>query len=232
VWYLSKGGYMEKIIGVIPDLHIPGQVSYALEFIRDTFSDHRVTDVICIGDLVDHHYISFHNNELDADNPIDEWRKAKLELMRWVKAFPKMKLCSGNHDERNVRAAKIVGLPEDIYLKKINDVYDLPSEWRWRTRWDVDKVIYEHGVGSSGMYGAKNTALKLGSAYVQGHTHAHAAVFDIVQARTRFAGMNVGALIDKDKYQARYAKNIFKTEMSLGCGIVYAPDSMRFIPFK
>lgn len=223
---------METIVGVIPDLHIPGQIEHSLEFIRDTFSDNRVTEVISIGDLVDHHYISFHSTELDADNPIEEWKKAKLELARWVKAFPSLKLCAGNHDERTVRAGQVVGLPENIFLKQINDVYDLPKEWIWKARWDFGEVIYEHGLGSNGMYGAKNTALKLGSAYVQGHTHAHAAVFDIAQARHRFSAMNVGALIDKDKYQARYAKKFFKTEMSLGCGIVFASDEMRFIPMR
>lgn len=222
--------FMEKIVGVIPDLHIPGHCKDALEFIQDTFNDHNVTEVICTGDLIDHHYISFHSNELDALNPIQEWKAAKKELKRWVKAFPKMKLCIGNHDQRPVRAAKLAGLPEDVFLKPLNTTYELPKTWVWRERWDIDNVIYEHGVGSNGMYGAKNSALKLGSAYVQGHTHAYAAVFDLPQIRHRFSAMNVGALIDKSKYHSRYAKLIYKVEMSLGCGIVYAPNEMKFVP--
>jgi len=221
---------MDKVTGVIPDLHIPGHCSDSLEFIRDSFSDHKVTDVMCIGDIVDHHYISFHPNELDAMNPLEEWKAAKKELEKWVKAFPYMKLCYGNHDVRPVRAAKELGLHEDVFLKTLNQIYGLPDTWVWKERWDLDGVVYEHGIGSNGMYGAKNTALKLGSSYVQGHTHAYGAVYDIPQARRRFAAMNVGALIDKDKYHARYAKLIFKVGMSLGCGIVLAHDEMKFIP--
>lgn len=221
---------MNQVIGVIPDLHIPGHCSDSLEFLQDTFSDHKVTEVYCVGDLIDHHYISFHPNEVDADNPIQEWARAIDALSDFVKAFPKMKLCYGNHDVRPERVAKAAGMPDSVFLKSLNEIYRLPKEWRWRTRWDDGGVIYEHGLGSNGMYGAKNTALKLGSAYVQGHTHAYGAVFDVAQARRRFAAMNVGALIDKDKYNSRYAKQIYKVEMSLGCGIVYAPDEMKFVP--
>ena len=223
---------MGKIVGVIPDLHIPAHKPGALEFIRRTFDKYKVDEVMFIGDLVDHHYIGFHPNETDALNPVQEWESANQELKEWIQAFPKAMLCYGNHDERPGRAAKIMGLPEEVFLKGFNEVYNLPDTWVWKVRWDHKGVIYEHGLGSNGMYGAKNTALKLGSAYVQGHTHAHASVLDIVQARNRFSAMNVGCLIDKEKYNFRYARKFFKVEISLGCGVVFAPDEMKFIPFR
>ena len=221
---------MDKIIGVIPNLHIPGNCDDALEFIQDTFRDHRVTEVVSIGDILDHHYISFHENELDAMNPLEEWKAAKKELKRWVKAFPTVKICKGNHDVRPTRAAKIIGMPGDVFMKSLNKIYELPNTWRWKTRWDIRHVIFEHGLGSNGMYGCKRTAIALGSSYVQGHTHAHGAVFDLPQFRQHLCAMNVGALIDRKKYQARYAKNIYKTEMSLGCGIVFNESEMKFVP--
>lgn len=220
------------ITGVIPDLHIPGNLDNALEFIQDTFSDHGVTRVISIGDIIDHHYISSFAPEVDAQNPIQEWRLAMAELQKWVKAFPRLRICTGNHDQRPKRAAKIVGLPDTVFLKTLNAIYNLPDAWEWSMRWDIDNVIYEHGLGSNGMYGSKNTAKLIGSSFVQGHTHAHGAVFDIPQVRRHLAAMNVGALIDKDKYQARYAKQIYKTEMSLGCGIVFNESEMKFVPMR
>lgn len=219
-----------SVIGIIPDLHLPGHIDDALEFVRDTFSDHKVTKVISVGDLIDHHYIGFHNSEVDAFNPVDEAKKAQAELKRWVKAFPEMKICRGNHDDRPIRLAKLMGMPPDLFLKSLNEVYELPDTWLWAERWDVEGVIYEHGLGSNGMYGAKNTAIKLGSSYVQGHTHAHGAVFDLPQSRHHMCAMNVGALIDAEKYNARYAKLFYKIPMSLGCGIVLAHDEMKFIP--
>lgn len=222
---------MGKIVGVIPDLHIPGHMKNSLEFIQDSFSDHKVTDVICIGDIVDHHYISFFIPETDALNPEEEAKAARKELKRWAKAFKNMKLCIGNHDALPKRLAKSMGMP-NLFLKSLNQVYGLPASWQWKPRWDIGNVIYEHGLGSNGMYGAKNSALKLGSSYVQGHTHAHGAVFDLPQVRHRMAAMNVGALIDRDKYSARYGKGIYKVPMSLGCGIVYAHDEMKFVPYR
>ena len=56
----------DRIVGVIPDLHVPGHLEDSLEFIQDTFSDNKVTEQVCIGDLIDHHFISFWENELDA----------------------------------------------------------------------------------------------------------------------------------------------------------------------
>jgi predicted phosphodiesterase len=220
------------VTGVIPDLHIPGHVLHALEFVQDAFSDHKVTRIVCVGDIIDHHYISAFQSELDAMNPEQEWKASKKELKRWVDAFPIVYACIGNHDARPVRQAKTLGMPKDIFLKPLNEVYGLPSTWRWKTQWDIDSVIYEHGLGSNGMYGAKNTCIKYGSSYVQGHTHAYGAVFDIPQVRRRLSAMNVGALIDKDKYNARYAKNVYKVGMSLGCGIVFNESEMKFVPMR
>lgn len=222
---------MNRIVGVVSDPHFPGHIDNALEFIQDTFNDHGVTDIVFIGDIIDHHYISFHQSETDALNPIDEVASTKKELKRWVKAFPKAKICIGNHDALPMRLAKSMGMP-DLFLKSLNQIYGLPKTWQWKMRWDFDNVIYEHGIGSNGMYGAKNTALKLGSSYVQGHTHSHGGVFDLPQIRHRMAAMNVGALIDREKYSARYGKSIYKVPMSLGCGIVYAYDEMKFVPYR
>lgn len=220
----------DEIVGVISDLQIPGHLDHALEFTQDTFSDHKVTRVVNIGDVIDHHYIGVHQNEPDALNSEQEWAVAIAELKRWVKAFPNMSLCIGNHDERPDRAAKSLGMSPKIFMRPINDIYGLPDSWEWDWRWDINNVIYEHGLGSNGMYGAKNTAIKLGSSYVQGHTHAYAGVFDIPQARRRLCAMNVGCMMDENKYNARYGKNVFKVPMSLGVGIVYSDKEMKYVP--
>jgi len=220
----------DRIVGVISDTHIPGHIKNALEFCQDTFNDYKVTEIVHIGDLCDHHYISFHNTEPEAMNPVQEFKSARKEIARWVAAFPNVKLCIGNHDTIPARQARIPGMPKDIFLRSLNDIYELPDTWRWAVRWDIDKVIYEHGTGSAGMYGCKNTALKIGSSFVQGHTHSNAGVYDLPQARTRMAAMNVGCLMDENKYFAKYAKIFYKTRISIGCGVVFARDEMKFIP--
>ena len=164
---------MGDIVGVIPDLHIPAHKKGALDFIERTFNQYKVDKVLFIGDLVDHHYIGFHPNETDALNPVQEWEAAAMELKRWIKTFPDAMLCYGNHDERPGRAAQIMGLPEDVFLKTLNEVYSIPRTWSWKVRWDFGD-IYEHGlnwlsgsnVGSYGRYGNNYTGSKNNNALV------------------------------------------------------------------
>jgi hypothetical protein len=222
----------DEIVGVIPDLQFPGHIDKSLEFVLDTFSDHKVTKYHCVGDLIDYHYIGRWQNEPDALNSEQEWFQVMKELESWVKAFPKMTLNIGNHDERPELAAASMGMSPKIFIRPLNEIYNLPDTWRWSWRWDINGVIYEHGVGSTGMYAPKNTAIKLGASYVQGHTHSYAGVFDVPQARRRLAAMNVGCLMDEDKYNARYGKKVFKVPMSLGCGIVYDEVEMKFVPMR
>jgi len=221
------------VTGVIPDLQIPGHIDGALEFCVKEFKKAGVKQVIQIGDLVDHHFISRHPNELDALSPKQEWAMALKELARWKKAFPKVFVARGNHDEIPEKQMKTLGIPSDVFMRPLNDIYGLPDTWVWQDRYVLFKrVIVEHGMGSGGMYGCKNTANKMGCSYVQGHTHAHAAVFNLPRPIENACAMNVGCLMDEDKYNARYAKQWFKVPMSLGCGIIYSADRMEFIPFK
>lgn len=218
--------------GVIPDLHIPGQLKDALEFCQDTFNDKKVQQIICIGDLVDHHFISRHPTELDALNPREEWQKARTEVNRWTYAFPEVFLCKGNHDFIHERQAQTLGMP-DLFLKSINDIYGLPETWIWSHKFLLfDSVIVDHGLGSGGMYGAKRTANSLACSYVQGHTHAHAAVFNLPRPLKDGAAMNVGCLVDNTKYNMRYGEQIYKIPMSLGCGIIHESNHMEFVPYK
>jgi len=219
------------VTGVIPDLQIPGHLDDALEFCLDTFSDNKVEQVVCIGDLVDHHYISRHTTEYDALNSEEEWKLSMKELRRWYKAFPNVFLCKGNHDEIPTRHAQSLGLSPKLFVRTLNNIYKMPKGWVWDDYFTMgSKLWIEHGIGSNGMYGCKNTALKKGCSYVQGHTHAHGGVFDIPSAFEHRQAMNVGCLMDVDKYNARYGKIWYKVPMSLGCGIIKAPDEMQFIP--
>jgi predicted phosphodiesterase len=222
-----------KITGVISDTHIPGHKEDALEFCTKVFFDKGVQQVVHVGDLIDHHYISRHPNELDAMNPFEEWLAAKAELQRWVRQFRRMYLCKGNHDNIPERQLKELGIPADIFMKPLNVIYDLPDTWEWYTDYLLfNSVLIDHGLGSPGMYGAKNTANKLGCSYVQGHTHSNAGVWYLPRPLANASAMNVGCLIDVNKYTARYGKDIFKTPVSLGCGIIYSKEHMEFVPYE
>jgi len=216
--------------GIISDTQFPGHLDDALDFVLETGEKWGVQQWVHIGDMFDHHYMSRFNNELDAFNPIDEWKAASWEVQKWVKAIPDLTILKGNHDSIPKRQAETLGIPT-VFLSNLNTVYNLPDTWVW----DESAVIFgdcliDHGLGSNGMYGCKNTANKLGCSYIQGHTHAHGGMFYLPRPFGNRAALNVGCLVDENKYLARYGKK-FRVPVSLGMGIVKAVDEMYFVRY-
>ena len=217
--------------GIISDTHFPGHVDGALDFVLWVGDTWGIEQWVHVGDLIDHHYISRHPTEPEALNPIQEVQAAKDELARWVKAIPEMYICTNSHDRIPERRAKELGMP-DLFLRSINEVYNLPDSWRWHDRYKLfDRTIISHGLGSTGMYAAKNTAKILGCSFIQGHTHAHGAVFDLPRPTGDCCAMNVGCLMDEHKYHAKYGEN-YKTPVSLGMGVALADDEMYFVKYR
>jgi len=217
--------------GIISDTHFPGQLDGALDFVLDTGRDWNVKQWVHIGDMFDHHYISRHPTETVAMNPVDEVEASRKEVARWVNAIPNLVILENSHDRIPVRQGETLGMPE-LFLRSLADVYNLPATWHWTQRvWLFNRTLIEHGLGSNGMYGAKNTSKALGCSWIQGHTHAHGAVFDLPRPTGDCAAMNVGCLMDQNKYFAKYGVN-YKLPVSLGMGIACADDEMYFIKYK
>lgn len=217
-----------SIVGIVADLHIPAVLPGYREFCMKTFANHGVDQVVFIGDIIDLHAMSRHISEPSADGALREFEKAKAILKEWSSVFTHAKICEGNHDAIPKRQAKEVGIP-DLYLRSLNDVYELPATWHWAYSHTIAGVHYDHGLGSSGMYGCKNTAQKMGMSYVQGHTHSNAGVFYMSsEARTIF-GMNVGAACDDSNVALSYGRN-FKQKQTPGVGIVKHGKTALFLP--
>ncbi len=216
--------------GIISDTHFPGHVDGALDFVLRTGEKWGVQQWIHIGDVVDYHYISRHPTEPDADSPIVEYNKAKAEIRKWYYAIPQMTICRGNHDNIPLRQLKTLGIPE-LFLRDFNEIYGTPG-WTWTDNIKLfNNTLVDHGEGSGGMYGAKNTANKLGCSYIQGHVHAYGTVFNLPRPFLDAAALNVGCLMDENKYFARYGKR-FKVPVSLGMGICLGDDEMYFIKYR
>lgn len=214
---------------VIPDLHAPGHLKSFKSFVLDVAIRFAVDQIVQIGDLVDFHYISRHPTDPVALNPAQELELAKEELSNWTALFPHVKCCYGNHDLIPVRQAATLGMPGELIVP-LNEMLGLPDTWEWANAWDVDGVIYEHGLGSNGMYGCKNTALKYRKSYVQGHTHSYAGVHYLDGPVDTIFGMNVGCGVDYHKYHSKYGRHIFKVKPSIGCGIVVDGFEAHYIP--
>ena len=207
---------MSRVL-VIPDLHEPVTHPAALQFCKDLYAQWECDTVVFIGDVVDCHGISFHARHPAAPGVKEEYGLAIERVSRWVKEFPKAKVCIGNHDERPQRLAASVNIPEE-FLMSYQAMWNCPN-WQWGHSHMIDGVYYFHGTGRSGLYPAANVMRRMGMSVVMGHCHSRANVCSMVNPFKRFFSLDTGCLIDDKAFAFAYGKHA--TERSvLSAGVV------------
>ena len=127
----------------VPDLHEPVAHPAALEFCKDLYDAWDCNKVIFIGDVVDHHAISFHAHHPQCPGPDDEYELAYNKIQKWVEAFPKAEVMIGNHDARVLRLAETVNIPAR-YLRDYKEIWDTPK-WEWKYETELDGAYVFHG---------------------------------------------------------------------------------------
>jgi len=189
----------------IGDLHLPATHTKYLDFIRKLKRKYKTDTTVFIGDVLDHHSISFHQKNPELPSAIDEHKQTVKGMKAWKKTFPEAVICIGNHDERVHRLSSAAGIPS-MYLVDYSDLYDTPN-WKWDHSFIIDNVMYIHGTGAGGQRPAYSAAVKLGQSIVMGHVHS-IAMLQVLQSPTqRIFGMNVGCGVDKNHRAMNYAKN-------------------------
>ena len=215
------------IVGIIGDTQLPFTHPGYLAFVQDTFTSFRVNQIVHIGDVVDEHALSFYEHNPNGKSAEDESAQAKADVKKWTKAFPRARVCIGNHDARHYRTARRAGIP-DRFIKGYKDVWETPR-WDWQMEHDLDGVLYEHGTGSSGKDAAFNRAVAQRCSVVMGHIHSFAGVKYHANPFSRIFGLNVGCGLDIRLYAFEYAKMTVHRPV-LGCGIVVDGDVGLFVP--
>jgi predicted phosphodiesterase len=210
----------------ISDQHLPFEHKKALRFCVDMANKHSVDRVIFGGDIVDHHRISRHTTEPDADGAVSEYRATLKALKRWYKAFPSARIVLGNHDLIPRRQAKELGIPR-VFLKDLHEVYEMPKKWTLHDRIVENNVLYLHSAGS-GKYGAVNKAREMSMSVVAGHTHRAGGIVYYSNPSHLYFGLNAGCLIDKSTYAMRYSNS----EPTLGLAVVYSSERGYYEPMK
>lgn len=201
---------------VISDLHLPVVHPAALQFCVDMYNKHQCTRVVSIGDIVDHHIISFHASHPEGPSALQEYAKVREQLQQWRDTFPIMEVTIGNHDNRPQRQAAAMGIPE-VYMRDLAMVWDTPT-WDWVYSVEIDDVYYFHGAGG-GKTPALNKANTMGMSVVMGHCHSVFGAHYGAGPQRRWWGMDVGCLIDATACQFDYGKH-FPKKPILGCGVV------------
>ena len=154
---------------VIGDLHEPVAHPGYMRFCQDLRDAHKCGDVTFIGDVADWHAISFHAKHPDAPGPKDEHELALQKIQqKWAKAFPKARVCIGNHDGRVIRVAEENGIPSR-FIRSYAETWDTPG-WTWEDEFVLDDAYYFHGCGTGGLHPAFNSMLKRLMSVVQGIT--------------------------------------------------------------
>lgn len=216
------------IRGVFSDTHIPFQHPNYLTFLKDTFAEWGVEEVICLGDLIDNHAISRFQSEPCADGAYLELAKAREAVKELTEAFPNVKMCRGNHDDIAYRQAKTLGIG-DVFIKPFREIYGLPPTWELEDEYVIDGVLYTHGTGRGGKHATYNIAVDERMSVCSGHTHTGGGVNYIANKTETIFALNTGALIDQSAYAFEYSK-YSKHRPTLGCGIVLDRSSAMFIP--
>lgn len=216
-----KCGY-EKIetdnVLVISDLHLPFEHDKALRFCSDLKNEYKCTTIIQIGDIVDQYCFSRYLRDPDALSTREEIKLARLAVKEWSQEFPEIQITTGNHCRRLRKRLYEIGIPSDIVLKTLNEIFGMPEEWTWHNEVRIDDVTYMHGA-SSGEFAHINTAKDYRGNVVIGHSHSVLGVDYMTGINDRIWGLNCGCLIDKDKYSFAYAREMYRKPV-LGTAVI------------
>lgn len=213
----------EKRVLIVGDLHAPFIRGGYLEFCQTVYNKYGCNRVVLIGDLVDNHYSSYHETDPDGHSAGVELLKAKEEIGNWYKAFPKAKVCTGNHDAIPYRKAMTAGL-SSTWIKSISEVIDTPN-WEYSEEFFIDGVKYCHGTGRKARIRAKDDLISV----VQGHYHSESYVEYFVGQHYKIYAMQVGCGVHQKSYAMAYGRNFKK--MHVNCGVILENGELPILEF-
>jgi hypothetical protein len=201
----------------IGDPHEPFTEPGYIDFCLGVKKERGCGTVMIMGDLIDSYQINLRDLDPNAKSPRDEIVTVRKNLKEWFKAFPKAKLCLGNHDLRLYRKARKVGIP-DVCMRPFKEIWQLPDAWEVANQFIIDGVLYNHGFSAT-----KNAAITAAiynrMCVVQGHGHTTACITYSASEIDCIWGMSVGSGIDRKAMAFAYSEG-FKEKQIVSCGTV------------
>ena len=154
---------------LISDMHIPYHHPDLIPFLKHLKKKYNPTRVICLGDELDKHALSYHDSDPDLPSAGDELRKSLPTVEELFELFPTMDIIESNHGSLVWRKAKTFGIPKH-YIKSYNDVLGVDGGWRWSFDLTIKlpngQYCYIHHGKSSKII---NLSQQIGMCAVQGH---------------------------------------------------------------
>ena len=217
--------YDNSSIFIISDMHIPYHHPDMIAFFTEVKNTYNPTRVICVGDEVDKHAMSFHDSDPDLPSAGDELQLAIDYLQDVYELFPEVDLVDSNHGSMVYRKSKAHGIPRK-YLRDYGEILEAPSGWKWHNDLMVklptgQDMFVTHGVKKNGLQLAK----EMGMCCVQGHYHTDFAIQYASSPSQLYWSMQVGCLID-DKSLAFHYNKTTSIRPIIGCGMVIDGHAM------
>jgi len=204
---------------LISDMHIPYHHKDTLKFLQYLKDKYKPTRIICLGDEVDGHSLSFHDHDPDLASAGDELRQAIPVIKEVEKMFPKMDLLESNHGSLVWRKAKTNGIPKH-YIKTYNEVLGVNSDWKWHFDLTIklpngQHCYFHHGKVSKTI----QLSQQMGMNAVQGHYHNNFSIEYWGNPIGLFWGFQIGCLIDDNALAFSY-NNVNVKRPVLGTGLI------------
>ena len=216
---------------IIGDTHIPYEHKGYLSFCQRVRDKYSCENIYHIGDIVDNHTISFHGKDPNGLGAHYEYELSLKRMRKWYAAFPRVKLCYGNHDELVRRRAVAHEIPDE-YVKTFREIWSLPKKWQVEFQYQENGIKFMHGTGFSGIYPHANAVRHNRQSIVMGHCHSVAGVHWLASDHDLVFGMAVGCGIDHEAYAFNYGRD-FARKVVLGCGVITDNGhSAQFIGMK
>lgn len=194
-----------KSLLVISDMHHPYSHPDTLAFLKAVKAKYKPDIVVCIGDEIDAHDMSFHDSDPDLDSAGAELEKAIESLKPIYKLFPNVTVVESNHGSMVFRKALVGKIPKKA-IRSYNDILDAPKGWNW-----VFDTIIKTPLGQVYLcHGKSAVAGKLASQYgmssIQGHYHEKAQITYISTPEKLMFDAHTGCLADDKSLALGYNK--------------------------
>ena len=204
---------------LISDMHIPYHHPDTLGFLKHLKKKYNPTRVICLGDELDKHALSYHDHDPDLPSAGDELRRSIPVIHELYELFPVMDIIESNHGSLVWRKAKTNGIPRQ-YIKSYNDVLGVGDGWKWSFDLTIDlpngqKCYIHHGKTSNVI----QLSQQMGMCAVQGHYHEAFKIDYWGNTTGLYWGMQCGCLIDDNALAFSY-NNVNIKRPVLGTGLI------------
>ncbi len=207
-----------KCILVLSDMHIPYNHPDTLAFLTAIKAKYTPDRIVCIGDEIDAHAMSFHDSDPDLLAAGDELRESITKLKKIYKLFPEVSVVESNHGSMIYRKGKHHGIPRK-YIKGYNEVLEAPDGWVWEDEiiltTPTGDVMFRHQFQKNPLLCAQQMAMNV----VQGHFHTSFDVQYVSSPNKLLWAMTVGCLIDKKALAFSYDKTNHKRPI-IGVGLI------------